>query len=118
MHTQGVQMKSFLITILLLLVIVCRSAMCMQMDMSMMTGGQSARYENIESYLVWSPPSNDYGSKNTGTNTDVVLILRGIEAEEISLSKTGTAYTLISDTCGTGGASSGGAVFDLLGVEP
>jgi len=81
-------------------------------------GGQQTRYIDIVSSLLFSPATYDFGSKNTGTNTDQVFTITGVEAEEISLVVTGASYTLLSDTCGVGGASSGGAQFDLLGVEP
>jgi len=62
-------------------------------------GGQQTRYIDIVSSLLFSPTTYDFGSKNTGTNTDQVFTITGVEAEEISLSVSGTGYSELSRTC-------------------
>lgn len=63
--------------------------------------GGGGKWHDIISTLQISPTSKDFGSKDTGTNTDQVFTLSGTEAEEISLAVTGTGYSLLSTTCGS-----------------
>lgn len=72
----------------------------------------SQEFVDIESVLELSPTSHDFGSKDTGTNTDYAFTLdcTGEGAcEQITPSVTGTGYSLLSTTCGT-------APFDLASL--
>lgn len=96
-------MRALIAIILLLASVECHAlGLNLSFDLG---GGSSVRYEPIISTLSWSPTSKDFGSQNTGTNTDQTFTLTcqagGGDCEEITNSVTGTGYSINTTTCAT-----------------
>jgi len=67
----------------------------------------TAKYEDIISSLSISPTSKDYGSQNTGTNTDQVFTITcdsgtfAGSCEEITKAASGVGYSIVDTNCAT-----------------